>query len=147
PEEREQAVRSRVESVLRAELLYFERTMLLEVLDSIWKDHLYAMDQLRGSISFRAVSQQDPRIEYKREGSRLFKNMHEAIRDKITDYVFKLKLSPRLPGAGGPGGPMRPAQARPAVATGTGTSADLYPAPASPVGGMIMGPGIGPVGP
>src|SRR5690606_8049475 len=62
PEEREQAVRSRVESVLRAELLYFERTMLLEVLDGIWKDHLYAMDQLRGSISFRAVSQQDPRI-------------------------------------------------------------------------------------
>src|SRR5690606_12316716 len=126
--------------------------MLLEVLDGIWKDHLYAMDQLRGSISFRAVSQQDPRIEYKREGSRVFKNMHEAIRDKISDYVFKLKLSPRLPG--GPGGarpqpPMRggPAQPRPAVAAGTGTSADMYPAPSTPVPGVIAGPGLGPVVP
>src|SRR5690606_33231280 len=100
-EDREPAVRARVESVLRAELLYFERTMLLEVLGGIWKDHLYAMDQLRGSISFRAVGEQDPRFEFKPDGSRLFENMHEAIRDKISDYAFKLRLSPRLPG--GPG--------------------------------------------
>jgi preprotein translocase subunit SecA len=145
PEDREQAVRSRVESVMRAELLYFERTMLLEVLDGIWKDHLYAMDQLRGSISFRAVSQQDPRIEYKREGSRLFSNMHEAIRDKISDYVFKLKLTPRLPGGmpprGGPA-PGRAAPARPVVAGSPGTSADMYPAPATPVPGVISGPSV-----
>ena len=39
-----------VESVLRAEMLYFERTMLIETLDELWKNHLYAMDQLRDSI-------------------------------------------------------------------------------------------------
>src|SRR5690606_4869921 len=50
--DREQAIRARVESVLRAELLQFERFVLLEVLDTAWKDHLYAMDQLRDSIGF-----------------------------------------------------------------------------------------------
>jgi preprotein translocase subunit SecA len=50
----------------------FERTILLDTLDQRWKDHLYAMDQLRDAINFRAFSQQDPRIEYKREGSHMF---------------------------------------------------------------------------
>ncbi len=95
-QERNDAVRSRVEGVLRAELAYFEKTLLLETLDSSWKDHLYAMDQLRDSINFRAFSQQDPRIEYKREGSRMFNEVLRAIREKVTDYIFKLRLTPQF---------------------------------------------------
>src|SRR5262249_29476368 len=87
--EREQAIRSKVESTFRAELLYFERTMLIETLDELWKDHLYQMDQLRDAIHYRAFSQQDPRIEFKREGSKLFKAMMNLVRDRITDFVFK----------------------------------------------------------
>jgi len=94
--EREQAVRSKIESSFRAELLYFERTMMIETLDELWKDHLYQMDQLRDAIGFRAFSQQDPRIEYKREGSKLFKSMLDGLRDRVTDYVFKLELTPQL---------------------------------------------------
>src|SRR5690606_2514580 len=46
-EDRENAIRARVENIPRAELLQFERTVLLETLDQSWKDHLYGMDQLR----------------------------------------------------------------------------------------------------
>ena len=95
-EERLNAVRSRVENILRSELLDFERTIVLETLDTAWRDHLYAMDQLRDSISFRAFSQQDPRIEYKREGSHLFRGMLQNVQDKVTDYVFKAKLTPNV---------------------------------------------------
>ncbi len=128
PDERPDAIRARVENLLRAELLYLERTILLEVLDTAWKDHLYAMDQLRDSIGFRSFSQQDPRIEYKREGSRLFSSMDENIRDRVTDYIFKARITP---GAGA--GPMvaPPGQRPPA----------RLPAQ-SPVGGSIVGPGL-----
>ncbi|MBX3378949.1 MAG: preprotein translocase subunit SecA [Phycisphaeraceae bacterium] len=96
-EERANAVRSRVENILRTELLQLERMLCLETLDSIWKDHLYAMDQLRDSIGFRAFSQLDPRTEYKREGSRMFRGMLKSIRERVTDMVFKAKLTPQPP--------------------------------------------------
>jgi preprotein translocase subunit SecA len=132
-EERRDAIRARVENILRAELLYFERSILLETLDRAWQDHLYAMDQLRDMINFRAYSQQDPRIEYKREGSRQFRSMMETIRDRVTEYVFKARISPLQQFAARQAAmpPPRPA-----------------PAPARPVaaaraGGFITGPGIG----
>lgn len=96
-EERANAVRSRVENILRTELLQLERMLCLETLDTTWKDHLYAMDQLRDSIGFRAFSQLDPRTEYKREGSRMFRGMLKNIRERVTDMVFKAKLTPQAP--------------------------------------------------
>jgi len=124
--EREDAIRARVESILREELLQFERRIMLDVSDNAWKDHLYAMDQLRDSISFRSFSQQDPRIEYKREGSHMFSGVLQNIRERVTEYTFKAKLTPQLP-APGPqsvGGPnVRPANAtspRPGVPRGPG---------------------------
>ncbi|MBX3407155.1 MAG: preprotein translocase subunit SecA [Phycisphaeraceae bacterium] len=136
-EELEHAVRAKVESVLRAELLYFERTMLLETLDPSWKDHLYAMDQLRDSIGFRAFSQRDPRIEYKREGSALFQQMMENVRERVTDYVFKVRITPQFvpPGAppqGAGGGPRPIATAPPARPSSSPGIA----------GSMIAGPGL-----
>ncbi|MBX3410974.1 MAG: preprotein translocase subunit SecA [Phycisphaeraceae bacterium] len=95
--ERLDAIRSRIENILRSELLHFERSILLETLDTAWKDHLYSMDQLRDSINFRAFSQKDPRIEYKREGSQLFATMMESVKGKVTEYVFKARISPVPP--------------------------------------------------
>jgi preprotein translocase subunit SecA len=137
-EERANAIRSRIENLLRGELLHFERTILLDTLDTSWKDHLYAMDQLRDTINFRAFSQSDPRIEYKREGSQMFKSMLQSVRDRITDYVFKARITPG--GGGGGGGmprrapaPMAPPRSVPNVApAGTPLSG----------GGMISGPGL-----
>ena len=130
PDERPDAIRSRVENLLRAELLYLERTILLEVLDTSWKDHLYAMDQLRDSIGFRSFSQQDPRIEYKREGSRLFRQMDQSVRDKVTDYIFKARINPGAGVGAVPGARPAPPPRSPAPA-GLG------------LGGSISGPGLG----
>lgn len=131
-EERDNAIRSRIENLLRGELLHFERTILLDTLDTSWKDHLYAMDQLRDTINFRAFSQNDPRIEYKREGSQMFKDMLQSVRDRITDYVFKARITA---GGGGPSGQAPARRAVPPRAT----------APAgAPLGGggLISGPGL-----
>ncbi len=113
--DRGDAIRARVESIVRGELLHFEQEILLNTLDDSWRGHLHSMDQLRDVISFRAYSQQDPRTEFKREGSRTFLDMLETVRERITDRIFLVKLSPQLlgfgqPGAGGgmgggPGGP------------------------------------------
>ncbi len=52
-----------------------ERMLVLQILDAAWKDHLLAMDHLRSSVSLRGYAQVDPKVEYKREGMRLFDSM------------------------------------------------------------------------
>ncbi|MBX3387742.1 MAG: preprotein translocase subunit SecA [Phycisphaeraceae bacterium] len=143
-QERDDAVRARVESIMRAELLYMERTMLLETLDTAWKDHLYSMDQLRDSIGFRAFSQQDPRIEYKREGSRLFNGVLETIRDRVTDLIFKIELTPQIgaPQAPRPGGQTPPPQAAPSVDSSPRASVVSTPI-SNPSGGLYTPPSGG----
>lgn len=133
--EREDAVRSRIENILRTELLQLERMLCLETLDSQWKDHLYAMDQLRDSISFRAFSQLDPRTEYKREGSRMFRAMLKNVRERVTDMIFKVKLTPQA----APPPPPRPAPAArpgmvPMMSTISGPAFDAVRPPLPPAG-------------
>jgi len=139
-QERSDAIRSRIENILRAELLHLERTILLDTLDQTWKDHLYAMDQLRDSISYRAYSQQDPRIEYKREGSRMFHQMLETVRDQVTDYVFKARLTPAPPQAQRQAAPFPPAARPPAAARPV--RAGGSPTPSQILGSSISGPGF-----
>jgi preprotein translocase subunit SecA len=81
--------------ILRVEVSQLEQWILLQILDSSWKEHLHQMDQLRESIGYRSFSQRDPRIEFKREGANLFDDMLVAIRDKVTDLVFKARLQAR----------------------------------------------------
>ncbi|MEM7681462.1 MAG: preprotein translocase subunit SecA [Planctomycetota bacterium] len=109
---------------LRAELGLLESEVLLRILDQAWKDHLYAMDQLRDSINLRGYAERDPRIEYKREGADQFQEMQKSVRDRVTELIFRVRLSPQVrmgsvygqgeanhPGAqAGPGGPASKAQ-------------------------------------
>ncbi|MFP4104528.1 MAG: preprotein translocase subunit SecA [Phycisphaerae bacterium] len=78
----------------RREMTELERYVLLQIFDSSWKDHLLSMDHLKGGIGLRGYAEQDPKVAYKREGSRLFHEMMEGIRDKVTDMIFKVKLAP-----------------------------------------------------
>ena len=89
--------RRRISEVLRTELSQFERWVMLQILDSSWKDHLHSMDQIRDSIGFRAISQKDPRIEFKRESARLYGEMEETLRERVTDVAFKGRLQPQAP--------------------------------------------------
>jgi preprotein translocase subunit SecA len=102
PSEREKAKTDRdavAEEVLtrglRQELTTFERWILLQILDSSWKDHLHQMDQLRDAIGFRSFSQRDPRIEFKREAAEYFDEMQSTIQDKVTDVIMRGRLSPQ----------------------------------------------------
>jgi len=123
-----EAVRARVEALVRGEMIQFERAILIDVLDNEWKDHLYAMDQIRDTIGFRSYSQLDPRIEYKREGTRQFERMQESVRDRVTDLLLKVRMAP--PGAQAP--PRRQAPAPAGAPSGGGM----------PMGGSITGPGL-----
>jgi preprotein translocase subunit SecA len=77
---------------LRRELSDLERYVLLQVYDGAWKDHLYAMDHLKDSIWMRSMAEKDPKTEYKREGYRMFNEMLDAVEDRVTDVIFKVRL-------------------------------------------------------
>jgi preprotein translocase subunit SecA len=77
---------------LRSELAELERYVLLQVYDSTWKDHLYAMDHLKDEIWTRSLAEKDPKTEYKREGFRMFNEMLESIEDRVTDIIFRVRL-------------------------------------------------------
>ena len=79
---------------LRKELSDLERYVLVQVYDTTWKDHLYAMDHLKESVWMRGFAERDPKTEYKREGFRMFNEMLEAIEDRVTDIIFKVRLAP-----------------------------------------------------
>ncbi|MCK4343301.1 MAG: SEC-C domain-containing protein [Phycisphaerae bacterium] len=79
--------------MLRYELTQLERYVLLMTLDAVWKDHMYSMDLLRHSIGLRGYAEQDPKIAYKREGTRMFNEMLENNRERVTDLIFKVKIA------------------------------------------------------
>ncbi len=70
---------------------WLERIFLLQTIDAKWKDHLYAMDQLREGINLRAFGQRDPLIEYKREGFLMFKSMYESINQDVGEMILKVQ--------------------------------------------------------
>ena len=74
------------------ELRKIEQILLLEKVDTKWKDHLYAMDYLKSGIGLRGYAQVDPKIEYKREALIMFETMMSSIREEVTDLIFKLRV-------------------------------------------------------
>jgi len=69
---------------------HLQRIVFLQIIDSKWKDHLYAMDSLREGIGLRAYGQRDPLIEYKHEAFSMFAEMSSSIKDETTEAIFKL---------------------------------------------------------
>jgi len=68
-----------------------ERVFFLNAIDSKWKDHLYAMDQLRDGVGLRSYGQRDPLMEYKKEGFNMFRLMFDSIGDDIAEIMFKIE--------------------------------------------------------
>jgi len=69
-----------------------EKSILLQILDTIWKEHLLALDHLRQGIGLRAYAQRDPLNEYKREAFNLFEEMLGLLRDRITTLLAHVEL-------------------------------------------------------
>ena len=72
---------------------YLERMILLQVVDSQWKDHLLGMDHLKEGIGLRGYGQKDPLIEYKREGFELFEGMEGRIAKEAIEYLMKVQVA------------------------------------------------------
>ncbi len=122
---------------------FLERMILLQVLDSQWKDHLLAMDHLKEGIGLRGYGQKDPLIEYKREAFDLFEEMVERIKGQAVEYLFKVQLAPAEVEEGEPealarsgNGRRRPA---PMVSRSPRPAAATPATPAMRVGGKKIG--------
>ena len=73
------------------EMRRMERMVLLEIIDNAWKDHLLAMDYLRAAVRQRGMAQLDPKVEYKREGMRLFEGLWQSLNERVTDIIFRME--------------------------------------------------------
>ena len=87
---------------------YVEKSLLLQVLDQIWKEHLLALDHLRQGIGLRAYGQRDPLNEYKSEAFALFNAMLDELKERVTIMLARVELSPEQPPAPPP--PLPPMQ-------------------------------------
>jgi preprotein translocase subunit SecA len=67
-----------------------ERTLMLYIIDTAWKDHLLAMDHLKEGIGLRGYGQRDPLTEYKKESFNMFGMMKERIEDEIVGNIWRL---------------------------------------------------------
>jgi preprotein translocase subunit SecA len=75
----------------RPEMKRMERSLVLNQLDTAWKNHLYTMDHLRQGIGLVGYAQIDPKTEYKRQGMKEFEGMWEGLQDRVTDSVFRME--------------------------------------------------------
>jgi len=69
-----------------------EKSLLLQILDQMWKDHLLALDHLRQGINLRAYAQRDPLNEYKKEAFDLFEGMLQQLRETVTSALSHLEV-------------------------------------------------------
>lgn len=86
------AVRQAYERKYRRELYSAERQVILDTLDTSWKDHLYYMDHLRSGIGLVGYAQKDPKTEYRREGMAAFEQMWDRIAAQVTGTVFRIEV-------------------------------------------------------
>ena len=71
---------------------YIEKSLLIQVLDAVWKEHLYALDHLRQGIGLRAYGQRDPLNEYKSEAFALFNAMLDELKERVTSMLARVEI-------------------------------------------------------
>jgi len=71
---------------------HIEKFVLLQAIDTKWKDHLLSIDHLREGIHLRGYGQRDPLVEYQREAYEMFMGMIESIREDSIEYIFRIQV-------------------------------------------------------
>jgi preprotein translocase subunit SecA len=90
------------EQQLGSELMrYLERSILLQVIDNRWREHLFDMDYLREGIHLRGFAQIDPLVAYKNEGFTMFQELMHSIWDEFSKLIFRaeIEIDPNQAGA------------------------------------------------
>ncbi len=113
--------------LLRAELTGLEQTVLLQIFDQAWKDHLRDMDHKKDEVMQRTITdkqEQHPQSRFAKEGGELFSEMLKTVRERVTDIIFKVRVG-RGPGedGGGKKSPFEQMQTQHADAIGAGFAA------------------------
>jgi len=72
---------------------HLERIVMLQTVDSLWKDHLFSMDHLKEGIGLRGYAQQNPLIVYKKEGFDMFQAMISRIKEETLGILFRIQIS------------------------------------------------------
>lgn len=85
------AYESKEAAIGKEAMNYLARSVLLQTIDTKWKDHLYNMDNLREGIGLRAYGQRNPLIEYQHEGFELFSRMIDSVKEEALEFIFKLQ--------------------------------------------------------
>ena len=70
-----------------------ERVVMLQTVDSLWKDHLLSMDHLKEGIGLRGYAQQNPLIVYKKEGYELFQDMINRIQEETLGILYRIQIA------------------------------------------------------
>ncbi|SJM64592.1 Protein export cytoplasm protein SecA ATPase RNA helicase (TC 3.A.5.1.1) [Corynebacterium glutamicum] len=74
-----------------AQIRNIERMVLMPVIDTKWREHLYEMDYLKEGIGLRAMAQRDPLVEYQKEGGDMFNGMKDGIKEETVRQLFLLR--------------------------------------------------------
>jgi len=88
----EQNHKEKEQHITKEVMQHFEKSVMLQVLDNSWKEHLAAMDYLRQGIHFRGYAQKDPKQEYKREAFEMFTSLLEHIKYEVIGILFKVQV-------------------------------------------------------
>ena len=83
---------SKVELVGAENFTQFERMVLLQTIDSHWRDHLSALDYLRQGIHLRGYAQKQPKQEYKREAFELFGQLLDSVKNEVTKVLMTVRI-------------------------------------------------------
>ena len=70
-----------------------EKIVMLQTLDSLWKDHLLAMDHLKEGIGLRGYAQQNPLVEYQKEGFTMFEALMGVMQKDVVEKVFSVQVA------------------------------------------------------
>jgi preprotein translocase subunit SecA len=82
-EELKKLIEEKVSALGEEEFYQAVKRLILQVVDTMWMEHLETMDYLKSSVNLRAYGQRDPLVEYKKEGLRMFRAMKDSVRDEI----------------------------------------------------------------
>ena len=86
------AFSAKVESVGEESFVQFERMVLLQSIDTHWRDHLSSLDYLRQGIHLRGYAQKQPKQEYKREAFELFGQLLDSVKNEVTKTLMTIKV-------------------------------------------------------
>jgi preprotein translocase subunit SecA len=89
----EAAYKAREEELGEETMRQLERFILLQIVDTHWKDHLLGMDHLKEGIGLRGYGQKNPLDEYKKEGFNMFNTMIERVREKTVSTLMRVQLA------------------------------------------------------